>query len=190
MKFTNMSRIGKKPLIIPNGVEAEIKDSQVTIKGVKGKLMLILHDKVMVREQEVDGQGAIVVSPKDAQDPEASALWGTTRALLANMIQGVSQGFSRSLEIIGVGFRAAKKGKDLELEIGFSHPVLFKVPEGVDVAIEKNIITISGFDRQLVGQVAAEIRGLKKPEPYKGKGIKYTDEVIRRKAGKAAKSSE
>ncbi len=180
-----MSRIGKKIITIPAGVTVTQNDAEITVKGPKGSLTHRLVPEVLV---VVEGDTMRV----DLRDPNVkgvSALWGLTRALVNNMVVGVTTGFSKGLEINGVGFKVALQGRKLVLNVGFSHPVEYMLPEGIDAAVEKNVITISGRDRQLVGQVAAEIRDIKKPEPYKGKGIKYTDEVIRRKVGKVMKSA-
>jgi large subunit ribosomal protein L6 len=181
-----MSRIGKKPIIIPAGVEVRVQGSEVSVKGPKGQLTMTTHPAATVTVGDLEGGKAITIAVGNAQEKKERALWGTTRALIANMIKGVTEGFSKSLEITGVGFRASVSGKKLMLTIGFSHDVEFPLPEGIAATVEKNVITVSGIDRQLVGETAAQIRGFKKPEPYLGKGIKYTDEVIRRKAGKAA----
>ncbi len=185
-----MSRIGKKPIAIPEGVEVKITDAQIEVKGPKGVLQMEIHPKSKVAVVETDGEKIIEVKSVIEDDKEAAAMWGTTRALVANMVQGVTEGFSKSLEVVGVGYKVNMKGKDVVFEVGYSHPVEFKIPEGIEVKIEKNVVTVSGIDRQLVGKLAAEMRKIRKPEPYKGKGIKYVDEVIRRKAGKAAKTAE
>lgn len=191
-----MSRIGKKLIVPPAGVEFTITPASldagevVSVKGPKGQLTLNVHPDVHVELTEVDGAKSVVITVKDPSEKKQNSLWGTTRALLANMVTGVTMGFTRTLEINGVGFRAQASGKSLKLTLGFSHDIDFPIPEGLQATVEKNVITISGADRQAVGQMAATIRGLKKPEPYLGKGIKYTDEVVRRKAGKAAKSAE
>lgn len=179
-----MSRIGKQPVVIPAGVEASLKDRVVSVKGSKGTLTLTLHPHIAV---VIDG-GAAMVSVKNAEDKKDNALWGTTRQLIENMIEGVTKGFNKKLEAVGVGYKVAASGPKLTLEVGFSHPVVITMPAGISVAVEKNTISISGIDKQMVGETAARIRRIRKPEPYKGKGIKYIDEVIRRKAGKAAKT--
>ncbi len=181
-----MSRIGKKVRALSGGVTAELKDNQLLVKGPKGQLSLVIHPRVTVTIK--DGQISVNVANEKSTDDRA--LWGTFSSLIENMITGVTQGFKKQLEVNGVGFKVGLKGADLNLELGFTHPVFFKAPDGIKFTVEKNIITIEGIDRQLVGAVAAEIRALRKPEPYKGKGVKYLDEVLRRKAGKtAAKSS-
>ncbi len=177
-----MSRIGKQPVKIPNGVEVKVENSFVKIKGPKGELSQHINAPI---EITVDGQ---IVHLK-ALDEErlTNSCWGLYRALIANMILGVTEGFRKDLEIVGVGYRAAKKGNDLTINIGYSNPVEFVAPAGITLNVEENTkISVVGADKALVGQVAADIRKIRKPEPYKGKGIKYVGEVIRRKAGKAA----
>ncbi len=175
-----MSRIGKKPVPIPSGVTVTLEDGSVTVKGPKGQLEAALVDLVNV---SIEGD-EVVVKPINDTKPARSA-WGMTRTIIANMIQGVTEGFTKKLEIVGVGYRAALQGRDIKLNLGYSHDVIYKVPEGIDVQIPKPTeIVISGIDKQKVGQVAAEIREWRKPEPYKGKGIRYADEYIFRKEGK------
>jgi large subunit ribosomal protein L6 len=178
-----MSRIGKKIIQIPEGVTATVSGLEVTVKGPKGELKAVVSDRISVTVD--DTAKAIVLKPINPETD--SAVWGTTRANVANMVLGVSQGWSKGLELSGVGFRMEMRGKKLVMRLGFSHEVEYDMPEGVNASVENSVLTIAGTDKQLVGQVAAEVRGLKKPEPYKGKGFHYTDEVIRRKAGKAAK---
>lgn len=181
-----MSRIGRKPIEIPNGVEVTIADGSLTVKGSKGQITRPIHENITVNLEEVDGKNILRV---ENSDPETnSAIWGTMRSHIDNMVTGVSEGWSKSLELNGVGFKMALQGKTLNMSLGFSHPVVYNLPEGIEASIEGSILKISGIDKEVVGQTAAEIRALKKPEPYKGKGFRYTDEVIRRKAGKAAKS--
>jgi large subunit ribosomal protein L6 len=185
-----MSRIGKKPVFLPAGVTASMKDTHVTIKGPKGELTLALHPHAVVAESTGDnGAVRLDVTVKDPEKDDR-ALWGTMRALLAKMVTGVTEGFSKKLELNGVGFKMSLKGKGLLFSLGFSHEVNYELPEGVSALIEGNILTLSGINAESVGRAAAEIRSLKKPEPYKGKGFKYTDEIIRRKAGKAAKGDK
>ncbi|HTM69225.1 MAG TPA: 50S ribosomal protein L6 [Candidatus Binatia bacterium] len=179
-----MSRVGKKPLTIPSGVTVTVTDDAVAVKGPKGQLSLALHPSVKVSQEGSD----LSVSVKDTENVKQRALWGLFRRLIENMVVGVSKGYEIKLEINGVGFKAGVQGKVLKLDVGFSHEVDFPIPEGVNVTVEKNVITVSGIDKQFVGETAAQIRRVKKPEPYKGKGIKYVDEQIRRKAGKAAKT--
>lgn len=177
-----MSRIGKQPINIPAGVTITVGDKDITVAGPKGQLIVPLQEKVKVAIED----NQIVVTRND-DEPKSRAWHGLQRALLNNAVQGVTKGFEKKLEINGVGFRLNGGGKAIEMALGFSHPVKYEAPEGVDLKTDKMTITVSGIDKQKVGQVAAEIRALKKPEPYKGKGIKYVDEVILRKAGKAGK---
>lgn len=181
-----MSRIGKKILTIPAGVTVKTEKDMLQVKGPKGELVQKLHPSVSVNLEK----GAMKLTVQNPKEKKERALWGLFGALSANMLKGVVEGFSKKLEIHGVGYKAVVKDKNLELEIGFSHPVIFPISEGVEIKVEKNTITVTGIDKQLVGEVAARIRGLKKPEPYKGKGIRYSDEVIRKKVGKQAKSAE
>jgi large subunit ribosomal protein L6 len=178
-----MSRIGKNPVSIPSGVSIEIKGNEVKVKGSKGELKQKFNRLVKVEQRENE----LVVIPHD-ESKESSAMWGLSRSLLANMVEGVVNGFSKKLVVTGVGYKAALKGKDLELQLGFSHPILMKAPEGIEYEVDtkKNEITVSGIDKQLVGETAANIRKWRKPEPYKGKGIAYEGEYIPRKAGKSA----
>lgn len=169
---------------MPNGVKAESKEFALTVTGPKGSLSVLVHPKVSVNISEKE----INVDVKNKENKQEKALWGLTRALIANAVQGVVSGFEKKLEIIGVAYRAAIAGKKMTLSLGFSHPVEVNIPDGLTATIDKNIITISGIDKQLVGEFAANVRSLKKPEPYKGKGIKYSDEVVRRKAGKVVKA--
>lgn len=177
-----MSRIGKKPIKIPAEVEVKIEDNLISVKGPKGELQQILHPDISARVES--GNLYIFISRKTKK---SSALWGLGRALAANMIQGVTSGYEKKLEFEGVGFRAnLEDDSRITLQLGFSHPVKFKAQEGVKLSLAKNIISVSGIDKQKVGENAARIRALKPPEPYKGKGIRYQGEVIRRKAGKKA----
>ena len=177
-----MSRIGKKPIAIPSGVEVTVDGTIVTVKKGNKSSTIETHGRVTVEVVESN-----VVFTRIGEDKESSAFWGTYRALTNNAITGLSTGFAKSLEINGVGYRANVKGKVLELQLGYSHPINYEIPAGLDITVEKNLIHIKGADKQQVGQTAAIIRGYRKPEPYKGKGVKYTDEVIVRKAGKTAK---
>jgi large subunit ribosomal protein L6 len=179
-----MSRIGKKPVTIPTGVTAELKESILKIKGAKGELTLDVHPKVMVK---IEGS-EIMVSVAKPDNKQERALWGLFRSLVANMITGVTAGFTKVLEVNGVGYKAAASGTKLNMSLGYSHPIDMDIPKGIEVKVEKNVITITGADRQLVGQFAAVVRQQRPPEPYKGKGIKYSDETIRRKAGKVVKA--
>jgi large subunit ribosomal protein L6 len=176
-----MSRIGKMPIQVPSGTKVEIEGGVFTAQGPKGKVAQTLFDGYPVN---VDGSVVTIERPGDT-GPERSR-HGLLRALLANAVQGVSAGFVKQLDLVGVGYRAEVKGGHVQFALGYSHPVLYNIPEGIKIEIDKtNRITVSGADRQQVGQVAAEIRSLRRPDPYKGKGIKYTNEVLRRKAGKA-----
>ena len=175
-----MSRVGKKPVPVPAGVTASVEGQTVKVKGPKGALSLVLHDDVSVKLED----GKVQVNPRN-ETKRARALWGTSRALVANLFTGVNKGFERKLEITGVGYRASVQGKNLQLALGYSHDVVYPIPEGITIATPKPTeITITGNDRQKVGQVAAEIRGYRPPEPYKGKGVKYAGEYIFRKEGK------
>lgn len=177
-----MSRLGKLPIKLPDTVEAKIENNFIVVKGPKGELKQELNN--IVKVDIVDGE--IQVSINDITDKKEKAFWGLFRSLINNMVVGVTDGFEKKLEVNGVGYRVAISGKKLTLNVGYSHPVDFMLPEGIDGAVEANVITISGFDKQLVGEMAAQIRKVRKPEPYKGKGIKYVDEVIIRKEGKTA----
>ena len=175
-----MSRVGKKPVAIPSGVTASVEGQTVTVKGPKGALSLVLHGDV---EAKVEN-GEVRVDPR-AETKRARAMWGTYRSLLANVMEGVTKGFQRRLEIAGVGYRAAVQGKNLQLQLGFAHDIAYPIPDGVTIVTPKPTeIVVSGIDGQKVGQVAAEIRAFRKPEPYKGKGVKYAGEIIFRKEGK------
>lgn len=178
-----MSRVGKKPVVIPQGVTVELKENTLTVKGPKGSLKLEVHPKVQV----VIADNELTVNVAKQDNKKERALWGLFRALIQNLVDGVTKGFEKKLEVNGVGFKVALQGTKLVMALGFSHPVEVEIPQDITAAVEKNVITISGSDKQRVGQFAAEIRELKKPEPYKGKGIKYSDEVILRKAGKVVK---
>jgi large subunit ribosomal protein L6 len=179
-----MSRVGKKILKVPAGVDLKVEGLDVRAKGPKGELSLTMNPRVSAKIE--NGELTVnVVNPENVND---KALWGLTRRLIENLVVGVTKGFERKLEINGIGFKAAAQGQKLKLEVGLSHDVDYEVPKGVTVIVEKNIITVTGIDKQLVGETAAQIRRIKKPEPYKGKGIKYVEETIRRKAGKAAKA--
>jgi large subunit ribosomal protein L6 len=181
-----MSRVGKKPIELIDGVEVLVNGSSVNVKGSKGELMINIDQNITLK---IEDKNVLVEIKND--NKEARELHGLTRSLIANMIKGVSEGFEKKLEFTGVGYRAAVEGGDLVLNLGYSHPIKYTPKEGVKIETEKNTITVSGIDKQIVGQVAAEIRAFRKPEPYKGKGIRYQDEKIRRKAGKtAAKGSE
>ncbi len=180
-----MSRIGKQPIDIPEGVEIKIDGDLIIVKGPKGELQNKIRSEIKV---EVKDKEVILKPVKFYKGTQA--LWGTYRSLVANMIEGTTKGFEKVLEIEGVGYKANLEGKDLVLNLGYSHPIKIKSPEGIEFKVEKNVVTVSGIDKQLVGQVAAEIRGKRKPEPYKGKGVRYQGEVVRRKAGKKAVGTE
>jgi large subunit ribosomal protein L6 len=180
-----MSRIGKKPIEVPQGVKVELNANKLTVGGSKGSLELIIRPEISVEISD----SSVVVNKKN-NSKTASAMWGTTARLIANMIEGVSNGFTKKLELNGVGYRMAVKGKTLDFALGFSHPVEVPIPEGLEASIEGNTLSISGIDKQAVGQFAAEIRSLRPVEPYKGKGFKYSDEIVRRKEGKKAVAGE
>lgn len=177
-----MSRVGRSPVAVPSGVTVDITDGMITVNGSKGSLAQFTMPDITVAQE---GEELIVTRAND--DPKIRAKHGLMRALLQNMVTGVNGGFSKQLEINGVGYRVAQQGTDLKFNLGFSHDVIYKLPQGITATIEQNKITISGISKQQVGQIAAEIRALKKPEPYKGKGIKYIDERIVRKSGKSGK---
>ena len=179
-----MSRIGKYPVPVPSGVDVTIDGAVVTVKGPKGTLSHTVPEPISVNRAE---DGALVVSRPD-DERESRSLHGLTRTLIANLVTGVTQGYERKLEIVGTGYRAVAKGSSVELALGFSHPVVVDPPEGITITVEgNNKLTVAGIDKQQVGEVAANIRKLRKPEPYKGKGVRYAGEQIRRKAGKAGK---
>lgn len=176
-----MSRVGKKVIAIPQGVQISVAGNVVTVKGPKGTLTQELSNGVSVRNEN----GELIV---ENQDQEESQFHGLYRALINNMVVGVSTGFSRKLELIGVGYRAAVQGQVLDLQLGFSHPTRLEIPQGLSIAVEKNtVITVTGIDKQRVGQFSAEIRAIRPPEPYKGKGVRYEGEYVRKKAGKTTK---
>lgn len=177
-----MSRLGKLPITIPSGTQVSLSDGFIFVKGPKGELKQKVDSKVKVEIKDNE----IILSIENKESKEERALWGLFRALINNMVIGVNSGFEKKLEIKGVGYKAMVNGNKLVLNLGFSHPVDFLLPTGISALVEANTITISGFDKQLVGELSAQIRKLRKPEPYKGKGIKYSDEIIRRKAGKTA----
>lgn len=181
-----MSRIGRMPIAVPAGVDVKIDGSTVTVKGPKGTLTGTFNSNITV---EQEGAEIKVSRPDDTN--RNRALHGLTRTLIANMVTGVHDGFKKELEIVGIGYRAALQGKDLVLNVGYSHQVVMTPPEGITIEVPSpNSIVINGYDKQLVGQFASEVRGVRPPEPYKGKGIKYKDEVIRRKEGKAGKGGK
>lgn len=177
-----MSRVGKSPITIPSGVTVTVNSDLITANGPKGSLTQATLDGIKISQEN-----SVLTLSRNNDEPKTRAKHGLMRSLVFNMVEGVTNGFERKLEINGVGYRVAPQGTDLKLNIGFSHDVIYKMPVGVNATIEQNVITISGISKQQVGQVAAEIRALKKPEPYKGKGIKYQDERIIKKAGKSGK---
>jgi large subunit ribosomal protein L6 len=175
-----MSRIGKKPVVVPSGVTANVEGQTVKMKGPKGALSFLVPDEVSVKLED----GKVKVDPRH-ETKRSRSMWGTSRTMVANLVTGVTKGFERKLEITGVGYRAAVQGKNLQLALGYSHDVVYPIPEGIQIVTPKPTeITITGIDSQKVGQVAAEIRGFRPPEPYKGKGVKYAGEYIFRKEGK------
>jgi large subunit ribosomal protein L6 len=182
-----MSRIGKQKIELPAGVTVELKENNtVLVKGPKGQNERVFDSRItFVKEENTVGVDVV-----NKEEKTERSIWGTYSSHLKNMILGVSKGFKKQLEINGVGYKVAMQGKDLRLEVGFSHPVIFNVPEGIKASVEKNVITLEGVNKELIGQTAAELRSIRKPEPYKGKGIKYMEEVIRRKAGKTASKGE
>ncbi len=180
-----MSRIGKRPITIPEGVKVSEEDKIFKVVGPKGELALKVPQNISIK---IDGK-EIGVTAANPDEKKNRAMWGTFARLISNMVFGVKEGYSKSLELVGIGFKMAVSGDEINMELGYSHPIKYKLPKGITAAVAKNILTISGIDKALVGDVAASIRKLRKPEPYKGKGIKYVDEVIRRKAGKAAKTT-
>lgn len=178
-----MSRIGKTPIPVPAGVDVTIADRDVTVKGPKGTLSYVVQGPLTVEFEN----GEVTVT-RDVDTSESRAKHGLTRSLILNMVVGVTEGYKKDLEIVGTGYRVIQKGKDIELQLGFSHPVIFKAPEGIELKVEtQNKFSVSGTDKQLVGETAAKIRKVRGPEPYKGKGIRYVDERVRRKVGKAGK---
>ena len=175
-----MSRVGKKPVVVPSGVTASVEGQTVKMKGPKGQLQFVVHDDVAVKLEN----GAVKVDPR-FETKRSRSLYGTARSVVANLVEGVTKGFEKKLEITGVGYRAAVQGKNLQLALGYSHDVVYAIPEGITIVTPKPTeIVITGTDIQRVGQVAAEIRDYRPPEPYKGKGVKYADEFIFRKEGK------
>lgn len=174
-----MSRVGQKPVVVPEGVDVRVVGLTVTAKGKLGERSITVTDDVTVKLED----GRVWVAPAD-DGKRARTMWGTTRSLIGSLVKGVDEGYTSILEINGVGYRAAVEGNTLNLQLGYSHPINFPIPEGIKIATERNVITISGNDKQAVGQVSAKIRSYRPPEPYKGKGVKYRDEVIHRKEGK------
>jgi large subunit ribosomal protein L6 len=181
-----MSRLGKLPIEIKEGVQVKIEDGVIIVKGPKGELSLKMHDLVKVEINEKD----IKVSVKNTENKTEKSMWGLYRSLINNLVVGVTEGFEKKLEVNGVGYKAQAVGKKLTLNLGYSHPIEFDLPKGIDASVEGSIITISGIDKHMVGEISAQIRKKRKPEPYKGKGIKYIDEIIIRKEGKTAAKGE
>ncbi len=181
-----MSRLGKLPIVIPAGTQVKLENKVLTVKGPKGKLKQAIHDLVKV---EINDNN-IIVSIGDTKDKKEKSLWGLFRTLINNMVMGVNKSFEKKLEVNGVGYKASLQGKKLVLNVGYSHPVEMILPEGITGSVEGNVITLNGSDKQAVGEFAAQVRKVRKPEPYKGKGIKYMEEVIRRKEGKTATKGE
>ncbi|MBI4153526.1 50S ribosomal protein L6 [Candidatus Woesebacteria bacterium] len=178
-----MSKIGKQPINLPEGVSAEISGNVIAVSGPKGSLSRKFSEKVVLEVKD----GKILVSVV-GKSKRSMSVWGTARSIIWGMVEGVSQGWKKELELVGAGYRAEVDGNTLVLSVGYSHPVKIEAPQGIFFTVEKSVITVSGVDKELVGRLAADIRAVRKPEPYKGKGIKYIDEVVRRKAGKAAKT--
>lgn len=176
-----MSRFGKLPVEVASGVQTEISDSQVKVSGPKGNLLLSLPYGITVKQD-----GSSLTVEKKGNSKQMLAHQGTTRSHLVNMVEGVAKGWQKQLELIGSGYRAEVRGRDLILTVGYSHPITISAPEGITFSVEKTVVTVSGADRAVVGQIAAQIRATREPDPYRGKGVKYVDEVIRRKAGKQA----
>lgn len=181
-----MSRVGKKLITIPEQVTVAINNQEIKVKGPKGELNLKLPERIILTKND----NQLLVNLKNIQTKKDQSLWGTYRSLINNLIIWVTSGYQKKLEINGIGYKAQLRDGLLVLNLGFSHPIEFPLPAGIDISVDNNIITVSGIDKYLVGQAAAKIRALRKPEPYKGKGIKYLNEVIRRKAGKVVKTTE
>lgn len=182
-KFGDMSKIGKLPIKLPEGVGVEVVGDVVKVSGPKGNLSLRISNLIKLEEKE----GILTLSLKK-NNPKYFPIYGTMRSLLSNMVEGVFRGWTKEMELVGAGYKAELSGETLVLNVGYSHPVKIEAPEGINFKVEKTFITVEGIDKELVGQIAAEIRAVRKPEPYKGKGIRYIDEIVRRKAGKAAKT--
>lgn len=180
-----MSRIGKKSITIPSEVTINMEGALVSAKGPKGELSLLLHPDMKIEVKD----GVAVIFPRENSSKKAPAIWGLTRTLVANMITGITVGFEKALEFEGIGYRVVLEGSTLVMQLGFSHPVRFEAPKGIVFTVQKNTITIAGINKELVGEVTARIRALKPPEPYKGKGIHYRGEIIRRKSGKKSVAS-
>jgi large subunit ribosomal protein L6 len=179
-----MSRIGKKPITLPAGVKAQVAADKVTISGAKHSLSIPVRPEVKVTYDEAAKRIDVAIDPADADNSAVRAYWGTTRALIQNMIEGVTKGYEKTMEVIGVGWTAAVQGKNLKLTVGFANSLVMPIPPGLEVTVDKQFVTIRGADKKMVGQFAADMRARRKPEPYNGKGIKYKEEVIKRKQGK------
>jgi large subunit ribosomal protein L6 len=180
-----MSRIGKKTIAVPAGVKISVKDQLVHVEGPKGKLDLTFRPEVKVNWAESEKSISVALAPGyTPEDKEANAYWGSTRAHIRNMIEGVTKGYEKNLEVVGVGWQASLAGKQLKLVVGYANPIMLDIPPGVTVTVEKQFVKITGADKGIVGHFAASMRAVRKPEPYNGKGIKYTDEVVKRKQGK------
>lgn len=179
-----MSRIGKKPITLPAGVKAQIAADKVTIAGPKHTLSMPVRPEVKVTYDEAAKRIDVAIDPSSADNSAVKAYWGTTRALIQNMIEGVTKGYEKTMEVIGVGWTAAVQGKNLKLTVGFANSLIMPIPQGLEVTVDKQFVTIKGADKKQVGQFAADMRARRKPEPYNGKGIKYKEEVIKRKQGK------
>ncbi len=180
-----MSKIGKLPVSIPDGVTVQVEDGDLVVKGKRGELRRDIPRGFTVEIKD----GELVVLPPKSESKKNRAMYGTIRVLIANMVKGVHEGWSKELELVGTGYRAEMQGKNLSMTVGFSHPVVFEPPEGIEFTVDKSIIKVEGNDKEVVGQVAANIRSVRPPEPYKGKGVRYKDEHVRRKPGKAAKAA-
>lgn len=180
-----MSRIGKKPISVPAGVKPSISAGSITIAGPKTSLSMKLPSTVKVNFAEADKSITVAIPAGSEEDRQARADWGTTRALINNMIEGVTKGYEKTMEVVGVGWTAAVQGKKLKMTLGFANAIFMDIPQGLDVSVDKQFVTIKGPDKRMVGQFASQMRAHRKPEPYNGKGVKYKDEVIRRKQGKA-----
>lgn len=179
-----MSRIGKQPVQIPSGVKASLDGRTITIESSSARLSMERRPEVKVAWDEDEKNLVVSIDPKDQADRKVRAYWGMTRAMLRNMVEGVTKGYEKKMEVNGAGWGAAIQGARLELKLGFASPVYMDIPAGLDVSVERNVVTIKGADRQQVGQFAAEMRAKRKPEPYNGKGVKYADEILQRKQGK------
>jgi|JI8StandDraft_1071087.scaffolds.fasta_scaffold00185_20 large subunit ribosomal protein L6 len=186
LNYYCMSRIGKKPVILPSGFDVTVEAGKVTVKGPKASLTVPLHSDVSIELQAEPS--AVVVNVKDENNVSQRALWGLTRQLIANAVEGLVKPYEKSLEFVGVGYKVAMQGNVIVMDVGFSHQVKFTVPANLEASVDKQILKLVSSDKYLLGEMAAQIRRVRPPEPYKGKGIRYTDEVVRRKAGKAAKS--